>query len=900
MPVSSAIITPVQAGGVVSPPGAALCTYRIRRGTDWLDLGGLRGVINDPTFSGSINQGAAPLQLTLDHYPRELVYGYMVEVFFPDGTVAGVWKYEQLSTIWSADKYTYQVTLMPFASELSDADFNANYSTDTTQPTTPLGPRPFSQPVLAGITRTMHCLVGTILDNGVSYSYVYNNARPVDALNQAITFGGSTWWWFCNSYGEVSLRNSSPFNHVVTLGREVTQGEWDEDIINLYNGYPVMGGTPSNALTALTAFAVDTNPANSYSVPNLGRRTAQPYSDTSLLDQASVNAVAASFLTYAEQVNRQQKFRLVGYYVKRPQPGDAITIRITSPDPTLGAGGQAGPFLITEVIEYGATHVYDLTVSATMAVPIAYFPPGIGQAQAVTKLAQNPPYVSVSPDGTTGIIGSGVANGSGGGVTYTPVPSVPTGLALTTGVDNVAQTNNAYIVATWNSPPTSDAVTGWVVNYHKVGDANYSHTWTNQTSTKISGLVPGTVYGFSVSAENSLGVYSANSSEVTTTAALDTFAPAKPTGLAAYRTPRGALVTWNGNTEADLAGYLLQVSVGGGGFQAVNTAPSLQNSAAYVAPSGTPQQTVLVFQVAAVDWTGNQSQWSTASANTPTDGTFFDEVMTGNLTATGTITGGAIQTSATGPRAVMDNAGVHLYDGSAVDYGSGVPGLTAELRSTDGSAFFSGTISASEIQSPPGVTPSASLSLTGVPALNFYDSNGIPRATIGQFTSNADASTQYGLQVLDPTGSLLFDTVVGMCANNHFGQYSGGPFTTSSTSSVPIGPTIAFSLPYRAQNVYVNIKGYLEFGYTGAYAGQTWQIAASINGGASSSIAIPGAYNTGGNSLALPFNFLHTFYQVPVGSYTGTIVAYVTGTAILTLIACSVDVFLLGGPNAGN
>jgi Fibronectin type III domain len=896
---SAQIITSVLIGGAAVAPGDFQFSYRILSGVDYTDLGGLRGVLNEPVFKGSINQGCSTLTLDLDHYPTELAYGNVIFVRYPKGQMAGLWYYEHVESAMAPGKTSYQIVLSPLAVEMTDADFNANYSTDTTQPTAAIGPQPFSQAVTDSLTRVRHCTAGVIQNNGVSYSYVYNNAAPVDTLNQAVTFGGSTWWWYIDSVGVVTLRNSSPYAHVVTLGRECVSGKWTEDISSLYNGQPVLGGTPAGGLTSLSAFAVDTNTANPYSVPNLGRRTAKPYSDTSLLDQASVNAVATSLLAYAERVTRQMTLRLTNYYVRRPQPGDAIRIRLISPDPSLGAGGTGGPYLITDVTEYGATGTYDLVISADMTVPIGVFNPTMSADQAVAKLAANPAILSLSPDGSTGTVGAGVVAGDGGGAGYSAIPSVPLGLTGTTGIDILSQTNNAYVNLTWSANASTDAVTGYEVQWRKFSDTLFYRARASVPAIKIPGLIQGQLYSFSIAAQNSLGVYSAFSSETTVQAATDAVAPAPPTGLAAIRTPRGALVSWNGNTEPDLQGYLLQVSVAGAGFSAVNSAPNLHNSYSFVAPSGTATGSTLVFRVAAVDWTGNQSAWSTATA-TVSDGVVFDEIMTGNLTAVGTITGGTIQTSATGPRVQFDNSGIRLYDGTATDHGSGIPGLTTMLRGADGSAFFSGNIAATSISSPPGVTPSATLDLTGIPNLIFFDTNGIDRAQIGQFTSLADLTQQYGMQILDPTGRLLYDTVIGVNSNNHFGSFANGPFTTTSTTTTPLGPTVAFTLPYRAQNVYVNIKGAATLSWAGGYAGQTAWLNTTITGAGPGANAIPFGYNTGSAAEILPFGYMHTFYNVPVGSYVAVILGYLSGSATLSISQCSVDVFLLGGPNAGN
>lgn len=889
---SSAIITSVLVGGVTTPTQEQF-VYRILRASDWTDLGGLRGVLNEPVFKGTLNQGCAALQLDIDHYPYELAYGNMVRVNYPNGQVAGVWRYEQSAYKLNPGAVAYQITLAPFVSELSDADFNANYSTDATQPSPPLGTATFDIPVLAGITRTMHCLVGVIQSNGVPYAYTYNNATPMDALNQAIVFGGSSWWWYCDSIGVVSLRNSSPYNHVVTFGREVTSGEQAEDIIGLYNGYPVIGGFPAGATTSLTAFAVDTNPANQFSVPNIGRRTAQPYSDSSLMDQASVNAVALSLLAYHERVTRQQTLRLSKYAGRRPQPGDAITVRYIDPDPAVPSTAVGGPFLITDVTEYGATRCYDLVISADLTVPLGLMP-SLGTDRAMASLMQNPYRSAISPDGSTGTVGSGVISGSGGGAGYTAVPRVPTGLTAATGIDLLAQTNNAYVSLTWGAPPSTDVVTSFEVQWRKLNDSLYYHARTGAAAVKVPGLIQGLVYQFSVRAQNDLGNYSPFSGELVVVAGSDLIAPATPSGLTAVRTPRGALVSWAGNTEKDLQGYVLQVSVAGGGFTPVVSSPSLHTSFAYVAPSGTAIGSTLVFQVAAVDWTGNQSAWSTASANTPTDGVYFDEVMTGNLVATGTITGGMIRTAPSGARVEMDNAGVRLYDGTATDYGSGVGGLTSRLQSTDGTAFFSGTISASSITSipTPGV-PSMDIEMGGTPQILVNDGTGTLRVAIGVLSSG-----DYGLAAADPTGAAIFDSTGLVQAFKSLGGNSGsGLYTVSTTSGTIFGPTVGITIARRPQNLLILAQCSARANWTApAISCQPFigiQIVGFWTSYAHQALA---ANAVGTGNIAFPFHVYATYFGVPVGTYTVSMSGSVAGSNMSFDAAnATIDVYQYGG-----
>jgi hypothetical protein len=127
-------------------------------------------------------------------------------------------------------------------------------------------------------------------------------------------------------------------------------------------------------------------------------------------------------------------------------------------------------------------------------------------------------------------------------------------------------------------------------------------------------------------------------------------------------------VSWNGTASSaagDLQGYMLQVNINGDGigFRKVNANPYLGTSYQYVAPKtdangvALVQGTVLVFQLSAVDWTGNQSTWTAASTNVLTDGVIFDDLMAGNITAAGTLQGGSIQTGSSGARVLLDANG---------------------------------------------------------------------------------------------------------------------------------------------------------------------------------------------------------------------------------------------------
>jgi hypothetical protein len=492
---------------------------------------------------------------------------------------------------------------------------------------------------------------------------------------------------------------------------------------------------------------------------------------------------------------------------------------------------------------------------------------------------QNSARFAISPDGTTGTIGSGVMSGSGGGAGYTQTPRAPTGLGATTGIDLLAQTNNAFVNLTWANSPSTDVVTNFEVQWRKYGDTLYYHARTGVASVKIPGLIQGQLYSFSVRAQNDLGNYSPYSSELTVVAGADLIAPATPTGLTAIRTTRGALVSWTGNsTDRDLQGYVLQVSVAGSRFTPVVTAPSLLTSFAYIAPSGTPIGSTLVFQVAAVDWSANQSAWSTASANTPTDGVYFDEVMTGNLTATGTITGGLIRTAPSGARVEMDNAGIRLLDGTATDYGAGA-GITTRLRSTDGAAFFSGVVSASSIvsNSPAGM-PSMTINMVSTPQMLVNDGI-IDRVQIGALPSG-----DYGISVVAADGTAILDSAGLQNVASNIGGVSvpaglaaAQPFTTSWTNYPITNDVFQLTRTGTAQ-----VLAMINFFTTGGSASYGLVRIAVFNGvGTLVGASIEGVHTNGsGISSATPYLL---FRNYPPDTYTVWIQYMLSAGASTTL-----------------
>ena len=86
----------------------------------------------------------------------------------------------------------------------------------------------------------------------------------------------------------------------------------------------------------------------------------------------------------------------------------------------------------------------------------------------------------------------------------------------------------------------------------------------------------------------------------------DTFAPAVPKGLQATPTPTGIELSWEGNTEADLAGYRIYRAVMGGPFQQIAEVALPTHSDRMVEHGKTYQYAITSF-----DRSGNESARTT-------------------------------------------------------------------------------------------------------------------------------------------------------------------------------------------------------------------------------------------------------------------------------------------------
>lgn len=196
----------------------------------------------------------------------------------------------------------------------------------------------------------------------------------------------------------------------------------------------------------------------------------------------------------------------------------------------------------------------------------------------------------------------------------TTTPAAPTGLAGTAA--------DRSVVLTWTANSESD-LAGYNAFYRETG----SGTWTQANGTLIpatptpsytvTGLVNGVSYDFSVSAKDIAGNESAKSTAITVTPA-DGVPPAAPTGLAGTSADGSVDLTWNANSEGDLAGYNVYCRETGGDPTWIQKNATLHTTTSF-SVTGLVNGTSYDFAIDAKDTSGNLSEKSSPVSVTPAD-----------------------------------------------------------------------------------------------------------------------------------------------------------------------------------------------------------------------------------------------------------------------------------------
>jgi fibronectin type 3 domain-containing protein len=187
-------------------------------------------------------------------------------------------------------------------------------------------------------------------------------------------------------------------------------------------------------------------------------------------------------------------------------------------------------------------------------------------------------------------------------------PAAPTGLSGTSG--------DGEVDLTW-SPNSEPDLAGYNVYYRLTGTTSWTRdnsSLVTTTSWTVDGLTNGVNYDFAITAVDTEPNESAFSS-VVVVKPKDTTIPDTPTGLAATAGNREVDLTWDPNSEPDLAGYnLYRATAAGGPYTKINA--SLITATSYT-DSPLTNGTTYYFKVSAVDTSDNESALSSTVSATP-------------------------------------------------------------------------------------------------------------------------------------------------------------------------------------------------------------------------------------------------------------------------------------------
>jgi len=187
-------------------------------------------------------------------------------------------------------------------------------------------------------------------------------------------------------------------------------------------------------------------------------------------------------------------------------------------------------------------------------------------------------------------------------------PAAPTGLTLVP----ILEDETSYITATWDRNEELDIVSyELAISYDQTNWVDYQTPKTTKTIEVVGGV---TLYA-KVRALDNEGLVSAWSDIVETTTAHDTEAPNIPVGLTITNSFGIVYFTWTANGEADFSHYIIQISQTDQ-FSTYDEVIQRTNSYSF---SGIPGTTYYV-RIKSVDYSGNESDWSSIASTTVTAG----------------------------------------------------------------------------------------------------------------------------------------------------------------------------------------------------------------------------------------------------------------------------------------
>jgi hypothetical protein len=192
-------------------------------------------------------------------------------------------------------------------------------------------------------------------------------------------------------------------------------------------------------------------------------------------------------------------------------------------------------------------------------------------------------------------------------------PAVPTGLAAT--LTNAVDGKSASAAVSWSAVADSD-LDSYVIGYRQVAspvnDWQYTTVDKATTSTTIQSLVPYKNYDFRIRAKDFSANFSAWATIVTATAVTNT-APSVPTGLAITAARDSIQVSWNENSEVDMANnagtYDVTIATNSGFTTGVL---QYRTGTTTLAVNGLASNQIYYARVRAVDSGGLTSAYSTS------------------------------------------------------------------------------------------------------------------------------------------------------------------------------------------------------------------------------------------------------------------------------------------------
>lgn len=191
----------------------------------------------------------------------------------------------------------------------------------------------------------------------------------------------------------------------------------------------------------------------------------------------------------------------------------------------------------------------------------------------------------------------------------TTPPDVPTGLAMASSASTIDPlTGLVEVTISWDANTEAD-LAGYILFVREGNTGTFTPYNVYENSYKVK-VRPASVVQASILAFDNNWNKSAQSAVVSHTAAKDTVAPAKPTGLVASGTFNGVWLNWNANTEVDLSHYEIFETASASTTPVAATAPTFTTTSLILWRGDLPSGVKRYYFLRAVDTSGNKSVWS--------------------------------------------------------------------------------------------------------------------------------------------------------------------------------------------------------------------------------------------------------------------------------------------------